>query len=82
MPLVVNVKDFDEPSNFSVKTAAEAEMIESILLIISRKKSTIVPSLAISCTVNPVVTEAASNHAYGHIPLVPSATKPERSITP
>jgi len=82
VPLVVNAKDFNEPSNFSIKTTTEAEMIESILLIISREKSTIVSSPPISCAINAVVAEAASNHAYRHIPLVPSAAKPERGITP
>ncbi len=74
--------NFDEPSNFSIKTTAEAEMIESILLIISREKSTIVSPPPISCAVKPVVTKAASNHAYRHIPLVPSTAKPERGSTP
>jgi len=82
MPVVVNAKDFDEPSNFQIKTATETEIVVDILFVISREKPTIVSSPPISSVVEPVVAEAKSNHVCRQKPLVPGATKPERGSTP
>jgi len=59
-----NATNFDKPSNFRIKTATKTEVIQSVLIIISRKITTaIFPRHSISWAVVPVIAEFATNHA-------------------
>jgi len=79
--MVINAENINEPSDFSVKTTTDAEMVENILFIINMEKPSIIISSPISWAVELIVAKASATHACGHKSLVPGATKPKRSIS-
>jgi len=78
---VIKTENINEPPNFSIEMAEDAEMSKDILIIISREKSSIVTLSSIAWAAMWILAKASTVHTSAQPSFIPGTSKPKRGST-